>query len=335
MNRIRIAAFDQIPLFRAGIVQTLNAELGMVVVGEGSSVSEAVCVSAQLVPDVVILDANLLEAGPTPSQSLIELCSRSKVLLLTFIADREKAQTAFAAGVRGYVLKAVSGRELLEAVRAIHQNEGYVSPAIAAVMMQNQAIANTGNGDAERRSLARLTHREAQIFQLLSAGLTNKEIGTNLDLSEKSIKRYVTRIFEKLHVRNRVEAAMLCAAGSKSTSLASPAATVPALSSPICRRNEISRMTKSAIPSSVSDIAGACTPRPQEGSLVRTIVSKRGLLVANHPTQGAPDEGVLAPVRIGSSSERCFYAVFGRHLLAVRGIAEDSRNMPLGTHILL
>ena len=114
---------------------------------------------------------------------------------------------AFAAGVRGCVLKGAGRLELLEAVRDVYRGEGYLSPTLAASMMRT--LAGPIDSGEKARHPAQLTYREDQIFRLLSAGLKNKEIGRRLNLSEKSIKRYVTCIFEKLNVRNRVEAAMV------------------------------------------------------------------------------------------------------------------------------
>ena len=117
------------------------------------------------------------------------------------------------------MLKGGRRHELVDAVGAAHRDEGYVSPSLAALLMRNQATTKNG---AAAKSVSELTFREGQIFDLLSKGLKNKEIGIRLNLSEKSIKRYVTCIFEKLNVRNRVEAAMLSKARSPG-----PAAKMP------------------------------------------------------------------------------------------------------------
>ena len=207
MGRIRIAVFEQMPLFRAGIILVLNAETGMEVVAEGNAIPGGVGVSAAA--DVVIVDANLLEGHLSPARSLAALCSRSKVVLLALSADGESIRDAFAAGVRGCILKGAGRPELLEAVRDVYRGDGYLSPALAASMMRNLASPTKIDGSAKAQHSAQLTYREDQIFRLLSAGLKNKEIGRRLNLSEKSVKRYVTCIFEKLNVRNRVEAAML------------------------------------------------------------------------------------------------------------------------------
>jgi two-component system, NarL family, nitrate/nitrite response regulator NarL len=331
MGRIRIAAFDQIPLFRAGIVQVLNAEPGMEVVAEGSSISEALRLGTEALPDVIILDANLLEAGAVAARSITALRARAKILLLTFRVDEEQAHTAFAAGVQGYVLKGVSGRELLEAVRAVHEGQGYVSPALAAVMMLNQAAAKSATG-ANSKSLDQLTHREDQIFKLLCTGQTNKEIGARLLLTEKSIKRYVTRIFEVLNVRNRVEAALLARPeGPSRLAYATPGATAQA---PM--PNEIARVSPAVIglaPPSASTPAAGST----KGGLAHLEFRKKPAAGARDLTHYALDDSLADAVRITPLTARCFAAVFGHtsSLLPVLDVAKDSGSMPLGTHIVL
>ena len=205
MGSIRIAVFEQMPLFRAGILQVLNAEADMKVVAEGNSVPEAGRMRAAA--DVVIVDANLVDGQLGPAGSVAALCSSANVVLLTLSTEGGRLRDAFAAGVRGCVLKGAGRLELLEAVRDVHRGEGYLSPTLAASMMRT--LASPIDSVEKAQLTAQLTYREDQIFRLLSAGLKNKEIGRRLDLSEKSIKRYVTCIFEKLNVRNRVEAAML------------------------------------------------------------------------------------------------------------------------------
>ena len=109
-------------------------------------------------------------------------------------------------------MKQISGLELVEAVRAVHRGEGYVSPTVAATLLTNATLGQRVK-PASASPLDQLTFREGEIFRLLAAGQKNGEIGQRLALTEKSVKRYVTSIFEKLQVRNRVEAAMLSRSG--------------------------------------------------------------------------------------------------------------------------
>jgi DNA-binding NarL/FixJ family response regulator len=203
-DAIKIAVFDENPLFRAGIVHVLNAEPGLEVV----AASDTFNLGATPLPDVVILDSNIMMGKLNLARSISGLRSSVRILVLAFSLDEEQFFAAFAAGARGYLLKGVKEPQLLEAVHALHRGEGYVSPSLAAIMLTQPSLAKRGKG-ASTSLLAQLTYREGEIFKLLPAGLTNREIGRRLGVTENTIKRYFTRIFEKLHVRNRVEAAML------------------------------------------------------------------------------------------------------------------------------
>ena len=207
MEHIRIGAFDQSPLVRAGIIKVLEADTLMEVVAEAGSAMEALRLSTELTPDVVVLDANLLAEADVART--IAALPGVKLLILSSHLNEKKATSAFTSGARGYVLKGVQGHEFREAVRAIHRGEAYVSPALAGEMMLAQAGLRKSVDASNTNPIAKLTHREGQIFELLADGLMNREIASRLEISEKTVKRYVTRIFETLGVRNRVEAAML------------------------------------------------------------------------------------------------------------------------------
>ena len=140
------------------------------------------------------------------------------MLVLAVSLDEDEFLEAFAAGARGYLLKGASEIQLLEAMYAVHRGEGYVSPSVAAVMLTRRNLERYGKGP-NASPVDQLSHREGEIFKLLATGLTNREIGQRLGVTENTIKRYFTCIFEKLKVRNRVEAAMLSRRKSKTQGL--------------------------------------------------------------------------------------------------------------------
>jgi two-component system, NarL family, nitrate/nitrite response regulator NarL len=215
---IKIAVFDNNPIFRAGIVHVLNAEPGMEVVMESGSALDLLELGGGLSPDIIILDADIIAAEMNLWSSIHRICPAVNILAMAFNLDHEQVLAAFAVGARGYILKGVGAPELLEAVRALYRSEGYVSPALGAMMLANASLEGRFKREfkgANASPLAQLTFREGEIFDLLAAGLTNKEIGRHLNVAEKTIKGYVTHIFEKLHVRNRVEAAMLSRSETK------------------------------------------------------------------------------------------------------------------------
>ena len=299
MGSIRIAVFEQMPLFRAGIVQVLNAEAGMAVVAEGDLLPHA-AVLRRASADVVIVDADLMEGHLGPAGPVAALCSSAKVVLLAFSAEGRRIRDAFAAGVRGCVLKGAGRMELLEAVRDVSRGEGYLSPTLAASMMRT--LAGPADSSENAHYPAQLTYREDQIFRLLSEGLQNKEIGRRLDLSEKSVKRYVTCIFEKLNVRNRVEAAML----SRSAA-----------------HQDLAGENSSAS----ADIGRASQPT--------LLLTAHGGDTAAARAKKNQDKSVCTALRPAHSATNCFHAVFGSNWLAQGGVPGEPEGLPSGTHILL
>jgi DNA-binding NarL/FixJ family response regulator len=124
--------------------------------------------------------------------------------------DKDKLLAAFKAGARGYVLKGVSGKELAQVIRSAVAGEVYVSPSIAAEMLVSLTQGHAPD------PLQELTDREREILGLIGTGLTNREIGERIFLSEKTVKHYVTNILQKLQVRSRVEAALVANRHSRS-----------------------------------------------------------------------------------------------------------------------
>jgi len=203
---IRILVADDHPLFREGVVHSLASERDIAVVGQATSGEEALRLARDLLPDVVLLDLNMPGwGGLATAAKLATACPAIKVIMLTVVEDEDKLLAAFSAGARGYVLKGVSARELAEVVRGVERGEVYVSPSLAASIL----VALTHSRPAD--PLGELTEREHDILKLVGEGLTNREIGERIHLSEKTIKHYVTNILQKLQVRSRVEAALLAA----------------------------------------------------------------------------------------------------------------------------
>jgi DNA-binding NarL/FixJ family response regulator len=157
-------------------------------------------------PDIVLLDVSLPGGGMEAARAIVKACPVVKIIMLTVSESEEHVQQAMAAGVHGYVLKGTSGPELINTLRAVARGEYYVTPTFAARILAHTRRPpkapprDDGNGD--------LTKREEQILNRVADGLTNKEIAGALQISEKTVKHYMTNILQKLQVRNRVEAAM-------------------------------------------------------------------------------------------------------------------------------
>lgn len=203
---IRILVADDHPLFRDGVVHSLASEPDLAVIGQVASGEEALRVARELLPDVVLLDIGMPGwDGMITAEKITTACPATKIVMLTVVEDEDKLLAAFKAGARGYVLKGVSARELANIVRATVRGEVYISPSLAAGIL----VALTRERAAD--PLEELTERELEILKLVGQGLTNREIGHQLYLAEKTIKHYITNILQKLQVRSRVEAALLAA----------------------------------------------------------------------------------------------------------------------------
>lgn len=205
---LRIAVVDDHPMLRAGVVRTLMDEGDFEIVSEGGSAQEAVDIAQQFLPDIMLLDMHMPGSGLSAIEQIAELCPAVKVIMLTVQEDHDSVTMALKLGARGYILKGVGGSELVAIVRAVHDGGSYVSPSLAVKLLSSfDQLSNKDSAQAE--SLESLTAREEQILRLIGKGLSNKEIGNELDLKEKTVKHYVTNILQKLHLRNRVEAAVL------------------------------------------------------------------------------------------------------------------------------
>ena len=205
---IRVVFIDDHPLFREGVAITLAAQPDIEVVGQGENVGDAVRLARELSPDLMLLDVNIPGGGGSQAaQQIAAANSAIGIIMLTASDEEDDLTAALKAGARGYVLKGVAARELVGIVRSVHAGEGYVMPALAAKLLSDMSAARRLPPRAN--PLDALTERERQILDCVAAGLSNREVGDQLHLSEKTVKHYMTIIMEKLQVRNRVEAALI------------------------------------------------------------------------------------------------------------------------------
>lgn len=203
---IRTALIDDHPLFRDGVRQTLSHAGDIKVVAEGTCADDAIHIAQSMSPDVMLLDINMPGSGIAATTSITEAHPDIKIALLTVSENESDVAAAMASGARGYILKGISGSELVQIIRAIHGGQSYVAPALAAVMLRK--LRQVEPPPFEAAAGEQLTAREDQILCQVAQGLTNKEIARNLSISEKTVKHYMTLIMQKLQVRNRVEAVL-------------------------------------------------------------------------------------------------------------------------------
>jgi DNA-binding NarL/FixJ family response regulator len=211
-EKIRVVVVDDHPLFRDGVATILGGEADIEVVGQGSSAEQAVQLAHDLLPDVMLLDIDMPGNGLEAARRIAEALPAIRIVLLTVSEAEDNLLVAMKVGAKAYILKGVPGRELLRIVRLVLAGESYVPPALAASL-----LTDMGKPGARRRAAAeapeQLTQREVEILELLAKGMSNKEIGEKLFLTEKTVKHYVTNILQKLQVHNRVEAALLAQKG--------------------------------------------------------------------------------------------------------------------------
>jgi two-component system response regulator DevR len=206
---LRILLVDDHEVVRVGVRALIERQAGMEVVGEASTVREAVNQAQQLAPDVVVLDVRL------PGGSGLEACRQikahqpeTKIIMLTSFPDDEVLFDAIAYGADGYVLKEIGSDELIRALERIGRGESLLDPALVG-----QIFAKVREVRRQERAhaFASLSEQEMQILALLTEGQTNREIGAALHLSEKTVRNYVSEILSKLDLTSRAHAAAYAA----------------------------------------------------------------------------------------------------------------------------
>jgi DNA-binding NarL/FixJ family response regulator len=205
-GNVRVALVDDHPLFREGVSSVLASCSDIEVVAEGGSAEEAAEIAQTSKPDVMLLDVSIPGGGLTAMREVATHCPALRVMMLTVSVDKSDVLESLRLGARAYVVKGVSGRDLVQALRVVMKGERYISPSLGATILSD---VDSGNAGARRPGANDLNSREAAILSLVKQGLSNKQIGARLQLSDKTVKHYMTSVFQKLHVRTRLEAALL------------------------------------------------------------------------------------------------------------------------------
>ena len=207
-DKIHVVIADDHTLFREGLAGIISATEDFEVVGQAGSMQEATQLARDLLPDIILLDIDMPGGGLEAARIVAEECPVTRIVVLTSSEEDDHLIRALKIGARAYILKGVAARELIRILRAVWAGESYVPPMLAASLLLE--MRETHSQQKQTASpLDELTPRERGILESLAAGLSNKEIGEKLFLSEKTVKHYMTNILQKLQVRNRVEAALL------------------------------------------------------------------------------------------------------------------------------
>jgi DNA-binding NarL/FixJ family response regulator len=218
---IRIVIAEDQALVRRGAAILLSMEPDMEVVGQARNGVEAVELAQLLHPDVILMDLHMpLKGGVAATREITRALPGTQILVLTTLDDDETVFEAVRAGAQAYLLKDADESELLETIRALRRGESRLTPQIARkVMDQFRRLAPMSPAGPVREQVSTappaafdaepLTDKEEKILQLISEGMTNRQIANTLFLAEGTVKNYVSRIMEKLHANTRTELALL------------------------------------------------------------------------------------------------------------------------------
>jgi two-component system response regulator DevR len=211
---LRVMLVDDHVVVRGGIRLLLEAAGDIVVCAEAGTVEEAVATAERALPDVVVMDVQLADgSGIEATREIRARRPATQVIMLTSYADDEALLAAIMAGAAGYVLKQINGGDLVRGVRTVGGGQSLLDPAVTGALLERLRRGRTTVGDEK---LARLSPQEERVLNMVAEGRTNKQIGDELHLAEKTIKKYVSSILIKLEVGRRAEAAAYLARHSKS-----------------------------------------------------------------------------------------------------------------------
>ncbi len=226
---IRIVIAEDQAHVRRGAAHLLSLEQDMEVVGQACNGAEAVELAMVLKPDVILMDLHMpVKGGVAATREIIQMLPATQILVLTTLHDDETVFEAVRAGAHAYLLKDAAEDELLETIRALKRGESRLTPQIARKVMDQFARLATVSALAPNReeSAVRsspqvgavvageghtevLNDKEQRVLQLISEGLSNRQIADAMSLAEGTIKNYVSRIMEKLHANTRIALALI------------------------------------------------------------------------------------------------------------------------------
>lgn len=206
---LRILLADDQPLFRAAIATLLNQQDGFEVVGEALNGLEAVEQAHALAPDIVMLDVEMpVMDGVEAARLILDQLPAVKVIMLTVCEDDDHLLQSIQLGVHGYLLKDLSPEELYGMIRAVTRDETPVSPALVGrLLAELRKTARRPRSSCDTAPEPALSQRELEILRLVATGLSNKEIGARLSITEGTVKNHVHNALNKLQMDNRIQAA--------------------------------------------------------------------------------------------------------------------------------
>ena len=207
-SKIRILIADDHPFFRDGLRVLLEATPDTELVGEATDGDEAVALTAEVAPDVILMDLRMPSLGGIEAtRKILERAPDTGILVVTMVEDDDSVFAAMRVGARGYLLKGADKEEMLLAIRAVARGEAVFGPGIARRLIHYfNSPPQTVQARTPRSTFPELTDREREILDLIAAGKNNQEIAARLFLSLKTVRNYVSNIFTKLQVADRAQA---------------------------------------------------------------------------------------------------------------------------------
>ena len=216
MNPIRVLLVDDQHIVRQGLATILKYSPGIEVAGEASDGQEAIALAQETRPDVVLMDLKMPRMGGIPAtRQICQEMPETHVIILTTYDSDDLVFEGIKAGARGYLLKDTSSERLVDAIQGVVRGESQIDPTVAGKVLAefrrlakepSPALPSRVGGDAMLGEIEPLTPREEEVLHLLVEGLSNKEIGTRLYLTEGTVKNYVSAIIAKLQANDRTHA---------------------------------------------------------------------------------------------------------------------------------
>lgn len=223
---IRIVIAEDQALVRRGAMMLLSMEADMEVVGQARNGAEAVELAHLLLPDIVLMDLHMpVKSGVAATREITQAHPQTQILVLTTLDDEETVFEAVRAGAQAYLLKDASEEELLETIRALRRGESRLTPQIARKVMDqfrrlaaaipdargaaSEAVGSIVPAPGSGAHPESLSDKEERLLELLTEGMTNRQIANSMSLAEGTVKNYISRIMDKLHANTRTELARL------------------------------------------------------------------------------------------------------------------------------
>lgn len=203
---VRVAVIDDHPLFREGVKRSLGEFDDFQIVGEGCTRDDAIRIAREQRPDVILMDISMPGGGLSAIAPILDLYPNQKIVILTVSETRDDLAKALTSGAKGYVLKGVGSRALVEIINTVAVGETYISLDLSARLLSDMSLSSES---VTADLIGELTSRESEVLSLVAAGLSNKRIALRLNVHEKTVKHHMGRILAKLNVTNRTEAAMV------------------------------------------------------------------------------------------------------------------------------